>query len=71
VAGRSDCSSSAAAEKLIERPGPGFPDEVRQAMGGAAVKVTAPAGVNAGTVEFLPGRRVLLPEMNTGSRWSP
>jgi acetyl-CoA/propionyl-CoA carboxylase biotin carboxyl carrier protein len=39
---------------IEESPAPNFPDEVRQAMGAAAVKVATACGyVNAGTVEFL------------------
>jgi acetyl-CoA/propionyl-CoA carboxylase biotin carboxyl carrier protein len=42
-------------QKLIEEsPAPNFPDDVRRAMGEAAVKVSKACGyVNAGTVEFL------------------
>src|ERR1019366_763419 len=42
-------------QKLIEEaPAPNFPDDVRRAMGDAAVKVSRACGyVNAGTVEFL------------------
>jgi acetyl-CoA/propionyl-CoA carboxylase biotin carboxyl carrier protein len=37
-----------------ESPAPAFPDEIRQAMGDAAVRVAKACGyVNAGTVEFL------------------